>query len=303
LIETKITKKNQIFEFDSQVVYFKSSENMEEINDNVVDLVFTSPPYWMIKDYDHENQIGLEPSYQLYLERLNKVWDECYRVTKDNAILAINIGTKRHLGQFYPIGMDIYKNMKKWKLLDRLIWYIPNALTQPSFYLDKLPDNKFEDVLIFSKNYDYKFTFNKIRVPQKYRIRDPRSHKYHPEGRSIGNVIKLRAYRPPPIKKRNYHQAAFPEDLVHLIVYTYSNPKDTILDPFAGSGTTLKVAKSTNRSGIGYEINPALKPLIEKRINERWQPIPFSEMDMLGGFILDNNNKKDTAKSIGNWID
>ena len=244
----------------------------------------------MIKDYDHDSQIGLEESYQEYLDRMNNVWDECFRVSKDNAILAINIGIKRHQGKFYPIGMDIYKNMKDWKLIDRIIWYIPNALTQPKFYLDKLPDNKFEDVLIFAKNYDYNFTFNKIRVPQKYALKDPRNNK-NPLGRSIGNVIRLRAYRPPPIKKRNYHQAAYPEDLVNFILSSYSNKGDTVLDPFAGSGTTLKVARHLGRKGIGFEINPKLKTLIQNRIEEDWIPMDFKKMDMMNGDVLEKAKK------------
>ena len=279
-----------------QTVHFSSSESMNEIKESV-NLVFTSPPYWMIKDYEHKDQIGLEKTYQEYLDRLNLVWDECYRVTKDNALLAINIGTKRHQGQFYPIGMDIYKNMEKWKLIDRIIWYIPNALTQPNYYTDKLPDSKFEDVLIFAKNYDYKHTFNKIRVPQKYKIRDARKNNKHPDGRSIGNVIRLRAYRPPPIKKMNYHQAAYPEDLVHFILKSYSNEGDTVLDPFVGSGTTLKVARHTERKGIGFEINSSsdVRTLIENRINEDWKPIPFAEMDMMRGEVLPKNNKNENT--------
>lgn len=285
-------KTSPFLKHDEQIVHFQSSESMSVIKNAPVDLVFTSPPYWLIKDYDHKDQIGIEESYQTYLDRLNIVWSECYKVTKESAILAINIGTKRHLGEFYPIGMDIYKNMKDWKLIDRLIWYIPNALTQPAGYTNKLPDSKFEDILIFAKNYDYKNTFNKIRVPQKYRNRDPRTAKYHPDGRSIGNVIKIRAYRPPPIKKRNYHQAAFPEDLVHVMMYYYTNPGDTILDPFVGSGTTLKVANAMGRKGIGFEINFKLQPLIENRINEPWVPIPFENMDILGGTTLPKNIRR-----------
>ena len=268
--------------YKKQTVYFQSSEFMSVIKKPIVDLIFTSPPYWNLKDYDHEGQIGLEDTYQTYLDRLNKVWDECYAVSKESALLAINIGTKRHIGKFYPIGMDIYKNMQKWKLVDRLIWYIPNALTQPAGYTNKLPDNKFEDVLIFAKNYDYKNTFNKIRVPQKYKLRDSnRTKKYHPDGRSIGNVIKIRAYRPPPIKKRNYHQAAFPEDLVHVMTTHYTNPGDVVLDPFVGSGTVLKLCRHMKRVGFGYEINTDYKDLIKDRINEDFHPPKWEELDLL----------------------
>lgn len=266
---------------DNQVVYFKSSENMSEVDDKTVTLTMTSPPYWNLKNYNNNiNQIG-QKDYQHYLDRMNTVWEECYRVTKDNGVLVININSRRHKKQFYPISLDIYKNMKKWKLIDILIWYVPNALPQPNYYIDKLFDNKFEYLLVFAKNYKYDYTFNKIRVKQKYANKDPRKWKLNPLGRCIGNVIKIPAYRPPNIKKRTYHIAAYPEELVQVILSAYTNEGDTVLDPFLGSGTTLKVSRSFNRVGIGYEISEEYIDIIKDRIQEDWSPAPFERMDIL----------------------
>ena len=263
-----------------QKAYFESSESMERVANGAVDLVFTSPPYWLIKNYSHEKQIGRE-AYQTYLDRLNKVWNECYRVTTPNAVLAINIGSKRHLGRYHPIAMDIYKNMADWKLLDQYVWFIPNALPQPNHYMNKLPDNKYESILVFAKNHDYDYTFNKIRVPQKYRDREPRKHKINPAGRSLGNVFKIPAYRPPNIRKQCYHEAAFPENLAHLIIHTFTNRGQTVLDPFLGSGTVLKVCRHTGRRGIGFEINENNRDLIKQRILESWIPSGFDCMDII----------------------
>ena len=148
-VTSKLRNKSN-FKLKEQHVYFQSSEQMNQISDNTVNLTFTSPPYWLVKDYHHEKQIGRE-TYQNYLKRLNAVWDECFRVTKDNGLLIINVGTKRHLGRYYPLAMDIYKNIKDWKLLDRHVWVIPNALPQPNHYMNKLVDNKHEDILIWVK--------------------------------------------------------------------------------------------------------------------------------------------------------
>ena len=205
----------------------------------------------------------------------------CYRVTKPDGLLVVNVGSKRHLGRYYPISMDIYHNMTGWELLDKHVWIVPNALPQPNHYMDKLPDNKHEDLLIFGKNHDYQHTFNKPRVRQKYR-NDPRPRKLHPEGRSLGNVFKIPAYRPPNIQKQNYHEAAFPESLAWLVVSSFTNEGDTVLDPFLGSGTTLKVCQHTNRRGIGFEVNPDNQPLIEQRINEHWELPKFDSMDVMG---------------------
>ncbi len=66
--------------------------------------------------------------------------------------MAVNIGNRRHKKRYYPIGMDIAASMQGWSLWDTLIWYIPNALPQPNHYMERLFDNKFEYVLIFTKD-------------------------------------------------------------------------------------------------------------------------------------------------------
>lgn len=263
-------------------VFFTSSEKMNQIKDGSVDLVFTSPPYWNLKDYGHPGQIGQE-AYDAYLERLNAVWREAYRVTKDNGILVINVGNRRVNKKYIPLAMDIYKTISDWILLDTIIWYKPNALPQPAPYINHLFDDKFEYVLVFGKSYNYNYTFNKIRVPQKYAEADPREYKKNPEGRCIGNVWRIPAYRPPNIKELGYHVAAFPEELAYMVIYAFTNPGGVVLDPFLGSGTTLKVASAINRIGIGYEINSRYKALIERRISEPWDPPPFTEMDIIHG--------------------
>jgi len=265
---------------ENQTIYFQSSEDMSSIDDGYVSFIMTSPPYWNLKDYQHKEQIGQE-EYEHYLERMNLVWDECYRVSKENAIMAINIGNRRHKKRYLPIAMDIYKKMEDWKLLDVLIWYIPNALPQPNYYIEKLFDDKYEFVLIFGKNYKYDNTFNKIRVKQKYSKVDHRKNKYNPKGRCIGNVFRIPAYRPPNVRKMNYYVAAYPEELVYLVMSVYSNEGDSVLDPFLGSGTTLKVAKNLRRFGYGYEINSELKLNIVDKISEKWEAPDFSDLDII----------------------
>lgn len=263
-------------------VFFSSSETMDQIRDASIDLVFTSPPYWNLKDYGHDHQIGQE-EYDVYLERLNSVWREAYRVTKDNGLLVINVGNRRVNKRYIPLAMDIYKTITDWVLLDTIIWYKPNALPQPASYINRLFDDKFEYVLVFGKSYDYNYTFNKIRVPQKYAEADPREHKKNPSGRCIGNVWRIPAYRPPNIKQLGYHIAAFPEELAYMVIYAFTNPGDVVLDPFLGSGTTLKVAAAISRIGVGYEINAQYASLIQKRIEEPWDPPPFTEIDIIHG--------------------
>ena len=275
-----ITESSNTLSVDNQTVIFDSSENISEYNVEA-DLVVTSPPYWNLKDYGHENQIGYDEAYEQYLDRLQKVWDQCYKNTSDDAIMVVNIGDRRKEKTFYPIGMDIYNKMRQWELIDNIIWYKPNSLPQPAYYLDRLFDDKYENLLIFAKNEDYNYTFNKIRVEQKYKDQDPRDEKMNEKGRSVGNVLKMRAYRPPTVKNGNYHAAAYPEELIYALIYTFSNEGDTVLDPFLGSGTTLKVARELDRNGYGFEIDNEYRELIENRINEDIRIPDWDDLDIL----------------------
>jgi DNA modification methylase len=279
------------FETDQQSVFFASSERMDFVENQSVDLIVTSPPYWNLKDYGHSNQIGAS-EYDEYLDRLNRVWSECYRVTKPEAVLIINVGNRRHKKRFYPIGPDIANRIKGWTLWDILIWYVPNALPQPNHYIERLFDNKFEFVLVFTKDHHVDYTFHKPRVPQKYEFADPRAHKKNPKGRCIGNVIRVPAYRPPNVKELGYHVAAYPEELVALLLESFTNPGDRVLDPFLGSGTTLKVARVMKRRGIGVEINEEYEPLIKRRIEEPWAVPDWRDLDILHSSSMEPGMQK-----------
>ncbi|HWJ68926.1 MAG TPA: site-specific DNA-methyltransferase [Sphingobium sp.] len=267
--------------FAGQKVIFGSSKNMTEIEDGTVPFIMTSPPYWNLKDYGNsEEEIG-HSSYDEYLDEMNEVWNECYRVASESGVLIINVNSRRHQKRFLPIAFDIVARMKGWRLWDVNLWYIPNALPQPNAYMERLLDNKFEYILVFTKDgrSDYKFT--KPRVPQKYISADPRAHKKNPRGRCLGNILRIPAYRPPNVKKMNYHVAAYPEELVAFFLEAYTDLGEKVLDPFLGSGTTLKVARVMGRQGTGYEVNSDFEPLIEARINESWQVPDWRDIDLI----------------------
>jgi len=265
---------------DGQIVYFTSSEELGFLPSGSVDFIMTSPPYWNLKDYGHPTEIGRE-TYETYLARMNSTWNECYRLGKEQSVLIINVANRRHKKRFYPIGLDIVSHMSQWVLWDILIWYIPNALPQPNHYMERLFDNKYEFLLVFTKGEQTDYEFHKPRVPQKYATSDPRKEKRNPRGRCLGNIIRIPAYRPPNIKQLGYHAAAYPEELVALMLESYTSPKDTILDPFLGSGTTLKVARSMDRRGIGIELNPNYSSLIGRRIREPFVVPDWRDLDVI----------------------
>jgi DNA modification methylase len=254
---------------------------MPEIADGTIDLFITSPPYWNLKNYgDSSAEIG-DSSYETYLSDLSTVWDTCYEKARDGAVLIINVNSRRNKGRFYPIAFDIVSRMERWNFWDHNIWYIPNALPQPNHYMERILDNKFESLLVFVKGGAKDYDFQKPRVPQKYAVADPRSEKRNTRGRCLGNVLRIPAYRPPNVREMNYHVAAYPEELVAFFVESYTKSGDSVLDPFLGSGTTLKVCRVMGRKGFGYELHSEFEGLIEARINEDWSVPDWRSIDVI----------------------
>jgi DNA modification methylase len=264
-----------------QHVFFADARNMDAIGDGAVDFFITSPPYWDLKQYgESQREIG-KSGYEKYLDDLTVVFSECYRKARDGAVLVVNVNSRRSKGIFYPIAFDIVRVVRNWTFWDHNIWYVPNALPQPNHYIERLLDNKYESLLVFIKGDPKGYKCHKPRVPQKYITADPRAEKKNARGRCLGNILRIPAYRPPNIKSLNYHIAAYPEELVAFFLETYTDAGDAVLDPFLGSGTTLKVSRVMGRKGIGFEVHREYAPLIEARINEEWQIPDWKSLDIL----------------------
>jgi len=278
-------------EVEDQTIYFSSSENLDYLAPDSIKFFMTSPPYWNLKDYGHPDEIGRE-GYEEYLDRMNAVWQSCYRLGQENSVLVINVANRRHKKHFYPIAMDIASRMKGWVLWDHVLWYIPNALPQPNHYMERLLDSKYENLLIFTKDGSTDYEFHKPRVPQKYATADPRAHKRNAAGRCLGNIIRIPAYRPPNVKELGYHVAAYPEELVAFMLACYTSPGDHVLDPFLGSGTTLKVARGMGRLGVGIELNEEYAPLIARRIMEPFELPDWKNLDILHSSTMKPGTEK-----------
>ena len=89
-------------------IFFKSCEDMSDISTSIVDIVITSPPYWNLKDYESEEQIGYKEGYHFYLNRINTVWKECARCLKNNGLFIININTKSENGSLKLIPKILF---------------------------------------------------------------------------------------------------------------------------------------------------------------------------------------------------
>jgi site-specific DNA-methyltransferase (cytosine-N4-specific) len=270
------------------IVYYKSSQQMSEVLDNSVDLIITSPPYYNVKDYSMDgyqlevhskskkNDIGNFDSYEKYLKEMLKVWQECERVLKPNGKLCINVPllpmikkefTTHYNRHIFDLQSDIQHSIltkTNLYLMDIYIWNRTNSTKKLMFGSYPYPRNFYaqnttEFITIYVKDGDPTNNIPK-NLKELSKLNQDEWTQYT---KQIWNI-------PIPNKKDlafGEHSAIMPEEIVKRCVRLYSFVGDTILDPFAGSGTTLKVAKEWGRNYIGYELYDNYKTVIDKKIS------------------------------------
>ena len=244
-----------------------NSMSMEEIQDESVHLMLTSPPYFNAP-YDYK---GLFKNYDQYLGVLNRVAKETYRVLKKGRIAVLNIDDMLVNGEKFPIVADATKIFQSagFRYRDRIIWKKPDGylriskrsgvLLQNPYPMYFYPDNLLESILIFQKGtFDYRLIPKDIKEASKIDTKEFSENKWYMTLWEMTNVLPGS-----PLEKEI---AAFPEELPYRIIKLFSYVGETVLDPFVGSGTTMKVARQLGRNSIGIEIKKSLIPIIKKKI-------------------------------------
>jgi len=233
-------------------IIWGTSENMKEIINETIDLVVTSPPYWDLKNYFKEGQIGQE-SYQTYLARMYKVWNECFDKLTKNGSLWININIRVKNNKTILLPKDFVNQCKKIGFYYKgiLIWHKSSGI--PTH--DKNIVDRHEYVLVFSKNKHLNIN-EKINSFSDYRNKNINGGLFWNINRKAGSV-----------GNDFIHPAIYPNELVSRIVEICTKENQTVLDPFLGSGTTLIASVISDRNCYGYEYNEGFKNLIFSRIN------------------------------------
>ncbi|MEM0475421.1 MAG: site-specific DNA-methyltransferase [Candidatus Norongarragalinales archaeon] len=258
------------------LVVIGDSRNMAEVSNDSVQLVVTSPPYFNVKDYGREN-IGSIDDFHAYLQEMQLVFDECYRVLEKGRYCCINICDVISDDQKYPIPAHFVLLLKRagFEYREDIIWKKPSGvganggsgagkrfglLIQHPYPMYYFPNNVFEHILVFRKG---KFDYKRVGLEEK---RKAAIEIEEAKKRWSSDVWEFC-----PETKNQYsgetHPAMFPEELPEALIRLYSFEGETVLDPFLGSGTTTKVAESLNRRSIGYEINRSFLPLIKRKSN------------------------------------
>lgn len=256
------------------------SQGLDIIDDKTIQCIITSPPYWGLRDYGAERQLGAETTPDEYINNLCDVFSKCKRVLKDDGVLYVNIAdsyfrnggkskganpkatvgnTKRGIQKgnckvpdgylekslaLIPQKFVVEMNKRGWIVRNAIIWHKPNAMPQP--LTDRFA-NDFEYVFMFVKQKHYKFNLIKENITGKERIK-----------RAVWSINTK--------PSKSGHIAPYPTDLITPCLLSGSNEGDIVLDPFIGSGTTAKVAKLNNRNYIGFEISKEYCDMAEQRI-------------------------------------
>ncbi|KUK86346.1 MAG: Modification methylase MjaI [candidate division TA06 bacterium 34_109] len=242
---------------------------MKEIADNSVHLIITSPPYWQLKDYGIENQIGFNDSYEQYINNLNLVWNECYRVLHNGCRLCVNIGDQFARSVYYgrykiiPIRTEIIKFCENigFDYMGAIIWQKPTTMntTGGATVMGSFPYPRNGIIKI---DYEFILIFKKSGIPPKVLRELKEKSKLSKEewNEYFSGHWNFNG------EKQIEHLAMFPEELPKRLIKMFSFIEDTILDPFLGSGTTILAAKNLNRNSIGYEINEKFLSIIKEKV-------------------------------------
>jgi len=257
-----------VMEIQAKVI-IGDSRKMMEIDDESIDLVVTSPPYWHIKDYGAQEQIGYGQSLHEYLKDLYRVWKECFRVLKPGRRLCINIGDQFARSIIYgrykiiPLHAEFIAQCEEigFDYMGSIIWQKKttmnttggaNVMGSYPYPPNGIVEIDYEYILLFKKPGKSPKVDKNIKEMSKLTKEEWKEYFYgHWYFRGARQVE---------------HDAMFPEELPKRLIKMFTFVGDTVLDPFLGSGTTLKVALELKRNAIGYEINEKYLDVIKNKL-------------------------------------
>lgn len=252
-----------------QTCIIGDSRKMADVPDKSVHLIVTSPPYWQLKDYGAEDQIGFNHSYEEYINNLNLVWKECHRVLQPGCRMLVNIGDQFARAVYYgrykviPIRTEIIKFCETigFDYMGAIIWQKKTTMNTTGgatvmgsypFPRNGIVEIDYEFILIFKKG--GKALQVTKETKEQSRISKEKWKEYF-SGHWYFNGAR-----------QEHHIAMFPVELPRRAIEMFSFVGETVLDPFLGSGTTALAAMILNRNSIGYEINRDFLPVIKAKL-------------------------------------
>jgi adenine-specific DNA-methyltransferase len=252
------------FDKRQQAVVFQGSclDLLQQVPDNTLQLVVTSPPYNLGKEY--EKRLKLEK----YVEEQTAVIRECVRALTKSGSICWQVGNHVNNGSIVPLDSLLYPVFSQLglKMRNRIIWHFEHGLHCSNRF-----SGRYETIIWFTKSDEYVFHLDPVRIPQKYPgkkyFKGPKAGRYscNPRGKNPGDLWVIPNVKNNHVEK-TIHPCQFPVELIERLVLSMTNEGDWVLDPFLGVGTTIVAAVRHRRKGAGAEIHPKYLAIARDRI-------------------------------------
>ncbi len=239
-------------------------ELLRKIPDNCLQLIVTSPPYNIGKEY--EKRLKLEE----YLNQQTIVIRECVRCLSPHGSICWQVGNYVEKGSIIPLDAVLYPIFTRFglKMRNRLIWHFEHGL-----HCSRRFSGRYETIIWFTKTDQYVFNLDSVRIPQKYPgkkyFKGPKTGKYscNPLGKNPGDLWLIPNVKSNHVEKTK-HPCQFPVELIERLVLSMTNEGDWVFDPFLGTGTSIISAIRHRRRGAGAEIVPEYVEIAKQRIKQ-----------------------------------
>ena len=251
---------------NSKILNIDSRDISKKIEKNSVDFIIFSPPYWNLRNYGFDEQIGFKENYEEYLSSMKAVFQNLYKVLSNKRFMAINIGTvvskegmKFTSGDFIRLSEEVGFKFRK-----DIIWHKPKGTTKWQRGATQFTQNPYPFMYNTNINHEYILIFSKGNIEAN---KNKKSDK--PFGRTFTRKMAYSVWDIPPVnspKLDEKHVAPFPIEIPIRLISLYSRKGDIILDPFAGSGTSNQAALLLGRKTIAVENSKEYCKLIKKKI-------------------------------------
>lgn len=237
---------------------------LRAIPDESIQLVVTSPPYNIGKEYEEVLDI------EVYKDQQRQIIEECVRVLKPEGSICWEVGNYVDNGEIIPLDILLYDCFKDngLKLRNRIVWQFGHGLHCKNRF-----SGRYETINWFTKSDDYVFNLDPVRVPQKYpgkrHYKGPNRGKLsgNPKGKNPSDVWNIPNVKSNHVEKTD-HPCQFPVALVQRLVLSMTNQGDLVFDPFMGVGTTAVAAIINGRRAAGAEIVRSYYDIAVERINQ-----------------------------------
>lgn len=270
---------------DIELICSDAIKALQKLNDNSIDLIIADPPYNLGKDYGNNSD---NQSFDDYI-KFTKIWlSEANRVLKPTGTIYSFMGVQFISHLFNIMSKDCGLSFNSW-----ITWYYTQGIGRTKGF-----SPRHEDILMFTKSDKYTFNLDAVRVPQKYyRARN------NMRGANPGDVWEF-SHIHYCNQNRQKHPTQKPEGLIERMVLASSNEGDIVLDPFVGSGTTMRVCQQTNRKGIGIDLNPDYITMSQNRLNEPFACFDSvdSRMERVPSDLNDPQIRKKYLKNHEKWF-